>query len=219
MKANAKSIAATTGLVLVISQVAAKAVQDPDESLKAIARAHGGKARLMTHSDLPLPTLDDVVATADLIVEGVIRRAEPSLSPDERIVLTWFTLEASRVWKDMVAARLSPKPGPAPDVVFIEPGGTVQTEGLEIVHISNIRADPPLNVGERVIVFLKRDSSLGAYRLHYGPFGLLRVSNGHVAAANKGVAKRRPLETTHVARIRLKLERLVDASPKRNLYG
>jgi hypothetical protein len=91
--------------------------------------------------------------------------------------------------------------------VFIEPGGVVHVDGLRITMTSNASPDPPLKVGEDVLLFLSWDKDANAFRLQNGPFGLLRIRDQSVDEANKET--RRQLRGKSRIEIEEQIDRLV----------
>ena len=94
--------------------------------------------------EMPFASLSQVVSAADVILRARIIRKESRLTQDELSVHTYFTFMPSRIFKD--------KPGIAPTrntpqmtkpLLFIEPGGVVLVDGLQITMTSNEAAAPP----------------------------------------------------------------------------
>jgi hypothetical protein len=98
-------------------------------------------------------------------------------------------------------------------LVFIEPGGVVHVDRLRITMNTNASADPPLKVGEDVLLFLSWDRDANAFRLQNGPFGLLRIRDQSVEEANKET--RRQLAGKSRVEIEEEIDRLVASRPCR----
>ena len=153
----------------------------------------------------PLP---EVVSAADVIVLGRITSKESRLTQDERFVRTYFTFNPSRIFKDKIGiAPTRNTPQMTTPLVFIESGGVVHVDGLRITMGSNAAADPPLKVGEDVLLFLSWDKDANAFRLQNGPYGLLRIRDQLVDEANKET--RRQLRGKSQIEIEEEIERLV----------
>jgi hypothetical protein len=186
------------------------------DSLKELARANGGKAVSGLDVELPVGSLHVLATGAEVIVHGRIQTIESRLTKDERFVLTYFSLSPQHVFKDTIGLSVSSnRPRNTEPLVFAQPGGTVRVDGLEITYRTNVAAEPPFQVGEEVIAFLNRSPEFEAFVPHYGPFGLLRVRNGSVVAANKDVEGRRPLASTALADVQRQIQALLRSSRDR----
>jgi hypothetical protein len=137
---------------------------------------------------------------------------ESRLTQDERFVRTYFAFNPSRIFKDKIGiAPTRNTPQMTIPLVFIEPGGVVHVDGLRITMNTNASADPPLKVGEDLLLFLSWDKDANAFRLQNGPFGLLRIRDQSVDEANKET--RRQLGGKSRAEIEEEIERLVKGGP------
>ena len=183
------------------------------QSLRDIARTRGGKAKLLIHADMPFGSLPRVVEVADLIVRGRVVKAEPRLSKDEEYVLTYFTLAPTEFLKGSRSTKALSRPGFVPPIVFVEPGGTVREDGLEMTCRNNMTSDPPLQVGEEVLAFLTEREERGTFRLQYAAFGLFRVNGDRVGYANKEVARNHQLDSSNLADV-LRTVRDLIAAPR-----
>jgi hypothetical protein len=76
---------------------------------------------------------------------------------------------------------------------------------------TNASADPPLKVGEEVLLFLNWDRDANAFPLQNGPFGLLRIRDQSVDEVNKDT--RRQLGGKSRVEIEEEIERLVKGVP------
>ena len=182
------------------------------DTLKDRARAHGGKTSSSVHADLPFASLTDVVSRANVVVRARIQEKESRLTNDGNFVRTYYTFSPTRTFKDTVG--INPKrrtPQMTIPLVFFESGGLVKVEGLQIHQTSNTAVDPPLNVGDDVVLLLDWDKDANAFRLQNGPYGLLRVHGETVAEATK--ATKRGLAGKSVSDIEAEIERLVKGVP------
>jgi hypothetical protein len=184
-------------------------------TLKELARQNGGAYKTWMDVQGPLGPLPKLAAEAELIVEGRIVSRITRLNTEETAVLTVFTLLPERVFKDKLQLGALPKPGPTEPLTFFEAGGTVEVDGLRITMTHNVATDPPLSVGDKIIGFFMKHGEGDMLRLHYGPYGLLRVRDGSVLAANAEVARYRPLEHTSVTDVRADIQRLVSQASHR----
>jgi hypothetical protein len=185
------------------------------DSLKDQARANGGKIVAQSQTTMPIGSLATVASGAEVIVQGKILTVEPRLTKDERFVRSYCSILPHRILKDTVGTGSAARPGNTEPLVFAEPGGTVRVDGLEISYRSNLASEPPLEAGEEIIAFLVRAPEWGAFRLHYGPFGLLRLRGDRVVAANQDVERSRPLASNSVSDIQLQLLSLLKSNSGR----
>jgi hypothetical protein len=206
---------ARTGFVVALMLFAKPAGSfEQSDSLKDEARRQGGKVSDYFHVEMPSAPLSEVVGAADVIVRARITNRESRLTRDERFVRTYFTFKPSRIFKDKIGvAATRNTPQMTKPLVFIEPGGVVHVDGLEIAMASNASADPPLKVGENVLLFLNWDKDANVFRLQNGPFGLLRIRDEFVDEANKETRR-------HLAgRSRIDIEEQIDRVTNRVPLG
>jgi len=181
-------------------------------SIKDEARRQGGKVSDYLQVEMPFASLSQVVSAADVILRARIMSKESRLTQDERFVRTYFAFNPSRIFKDkigIVPTRNTPQM--TIPLVFIETGGIVHVDGLEIRMGTNAAADPPLKVGEDVLLFLSWDKDANAFRLQHGPFGLLRIRDQSVYEANKET--HRQLSGKSRIEIEEEIERLIARAP------
>ena len=181
------------------------------QSLRDIARRHGGKASTISFANMPFGSLHRVIEVAEIIVLGRVLKAEPRLSKDEDYVLTYFTLAPTEFLKGSRSATALSRPGFVPPIVFVEPAGTVREDGLEMSSRSNMTSDPPLQVGEEVLAFLTEREERGTFRLQYAAFSLFRVYGDRVGYANKEVARNHQLDSSNLADVLRTVRDLVTA--------
>lgn len=202
-------------LVSILGMAASSLAQISEgERLKARARAQGGKARVMVQGQMPTAPLEMVASEADLIVQGRISAVEPRFLDAEGMVVTYSTVTPTRIYKNAVGAGTARTPSVTAPIIFVAPGGTVYVDGLEISYVmESFVPDPPLQIGEEIIAFLKRRPDSNEFLLHYATFGLLRVNDNKVVAADKLVAKARPLEDDRLPAVQHRIEQLVKRVP------
>jgi hypothetical protein len=207
------TILARTGLLVALTLVPlAAGGSEQSGSLKDEARRQGGKVSDYLQVEMPAAPLSEVVSAADVILRARITSKESRLTQDELSVRTYFAFSPSRIFKDRIGiAPTRNTPQMTKPLVFIEPGGVVHVDGLEITMGSNASADPPLKVGEDVLLFLSWDKDANAFRLQNGPFGLLRIRDQSVDEANKET--RRQLRGRSRIEIEEEIDRLVKGTP------
>ena len=202
---------ARVGLLLALVPLAAGG-SEQSNSLKDAARRQGGKVSDYLQVEMPFASLSQVVSAADVILRARITSKESRLTQDEQFVRTYFAFNPSRIFKDkigIVPTRNTPQM--TKPLVFIEPGGVVHVDGLRITMGSNASADPPLKVGEDVLLFLRWDKDANAFRLQNGPYGLLRIRDQSVDEANK--ESHRQLRGKSRIEIEEEIDRLVKGTP------
>jgi len=199
---------ARTGLLVALTLVSLAAdSSEQSASLKDEARRQGGKVSDYLQVEMTAAPLPEVVGAADVILRARITNKESRLTQDERSVSTYFAFNPSRIFKDkigIVPTRNTPRM--TTPLVFIEPGGVVHVDGLEIRMGTNEAVDPPLQVGEDALLFLSWDKDANAFRLQNGPYGLLRIRGESVEQPNKEI--RRQLRKSRIE-IEEEIERLV----------
>jgi len=204
---------ARTGLLVALTLVPlAAGSSEQSGSIKDEARRQGGKVSDYLQVEMPFASLSQVVSAADVILRARIMSKESRLTQDERFVRTYFAFNPSRIFKDkigIVPTRNTPQM--TIPLVFIETGGIVHVDGLEIRMGTNAAADPPLKVGEDVLLFLSWDKDANAFRLQHGPFGLLRIRDQSVYEANKET--HRQLSGKSRIEIEEEIERLIARAP------
>ena len=195
-------------LVALLVPIPAGSSEQSGDSLKDAARRQGGTAYDYLEVEMPFASLPEVVSAADVIVRARITSKESRLTQDERFVRTYFAFNPSRIFKDKVGI-VPPRNTPrmTTPLVFIETGGIVHVDGLEIRMATNASADPPLKIGEELLLFLSWDEGAAAFRLQNGPFGLLRIRDERVDEANK--ESRRQLRGKSRIQMEEEIDRLV----------
>jgi len=203
---------ARIGLLLAVVYLPAGSSEQFGDSLKDAARRQGGTVSDYFQVEMPFASLSEVVSAADVILRARITSKESRLTHDERFVRTYFAFNPSRIFKDkigIVPTRNTPQM--TTPLVFTEPGGVVHVDGLRITMGSNASADPPLKVGEDLLLFLCWDKDAGAFRLQNGPYGLLRIRDQLVDEANK--ESHRQLRGKSRIEIEEEIDRLVKGTP------
>jgi hypothetical protein len=200
-------------LTLTLVPLPAGSSEQSGDTLKDAARREGGTAYDYLEVEMPFASLSQVVSAADVILRARITSKDSRLTQDERFVRTYFAFNPSRIFKDklgIVPTRNTPRM--TTPWVFIEPGGVVHVDSLRITMGSNASADPPLKVGEDVLLFLSWDKDANAFRLQNGPYGLLRIRDQSVDEANKET--HRQLRGKSRIEIEGEIDRLVKGTPR-----
>ena len=200
----------TVILILLLDTILLSASQATD-SLKARARAHGGKASSIVNLDLPFASLEDVVSAARVIVRARILSTDTKLTKNEDFVKTCHTFTPQRILKDAVGIAPTRRPPQQTiPLVFCELGGVIKVEGLEIRQTVNISVSPPLAIGEEVLLLLDWDSDAEAFILQNGPYGLLRIRGEIVSEDSR--RRTRKLTGKTVGEIEAEIAHLVKGS-------
>jgi hypothetical protein len=194
---------------LTTSLVAPSNPRQQDDSVVALARAHG-KAMVVVNLGCPIFGAADLTRFADIVVYGSIAAVQSRLSFDERTVVTEYEVLPSRILKGPVVSNL-------PGLLMLDslravvPGGIVFHEGLEIaVDVDVFPAAERLHTGEEVVLFLTaHESELGIYRVGGCGSGGFRVVEGRVVAMLRSVAIRRGDQPESLARFLERVQRLV----------
>lgn len=161
------------------------------QSLRDLARDHGGKAEALQAFNLPLLGLSELFARSDLVVHGRIVEQTTRLAPDESYVITYDVLAPMHVIKQTRPTLLA-RPGDVAKIVVRRSGGTVIENGLQMSTSVNIYPESEsFKLGEEVIMLLEFGQSTGVYRYAGGPFGAFRVQDGLVRPMTLSVAERR----------------------------
>jgi hypothetical protein len=80
-------------------------------------------------------------------------------------------------------------------------------DGLELTTTTNDCVDPPLEIGDEVVVFLTTMPGPGYLVPDYGAYGILRVRDGVVSAANETVQQLRPLTFSSVVDLQAEVQK------------
>jgi hypothetical protein len=169
------------------------------DSLKDMARARGGRITVTSDVYLPAPSLAVLASEATVILDGTVALDGAHLTTDETMVLSSYRIVPTRVFKDTAGAVAPKKPALTSGVRFAIPGGRLLVEGLDINYVADLSPDRPLREGERVIVFLVDAPEWKTFRLHFGPYGLLRVTGDKIVAASGYVERVRPIKFPRVS--------------------
>jgi hypothetical protein len=141
------------------------------------AREHGGIERVgmaCGWQDGP-PTLERLVATADVVVHGTIVEVIGILSADQQDVWTHYTVNPMTVVRDRTPRRRVIGSSRLP--IFRSRGGTVFVEGLKITVAETMNGSRVrLDVGDEVILFGRSKHD----HFEFEPFEVFIVKAGTV---------------------------------------
>ena len=174
------------------------------ESLVEQARRLGGKAEAVVELHVPRMTLPEMVGASSLILRGRIAAATPRLSEDESVVYTEYTVEPVEILKLPSALVTASKPGIAPPIIFIQIGGELEVDGLQLRTTSNaVDPENPVSLGNEYWLFLGPATpspstttrvSSRAYQLT-NSYSIFPIVGGHLTTPTRAIAKSRPLPT------------------------
>jgi hypothetical protein len=116
-----------------------------------------------------MPTVDEVLSRADLVVVGTVGSAQSYISENQCYVYTDLALTDTTI----VHSRfpLLTPPNSKPSLTVTQLGGTVSVNGVTFTEIQ--RALAPLKPGQRVLLLLKRkDNKLMIADMFLGAFAI-----------------------------------------------
>jgi hypothetical protein len=135
-----------------------------ERTLRQMAIDHGGITRVIQGCG-PMPSLENVVRGADLIVESIVNGSVSYLTADERDIYTDYDLTIVQVLfqRQMITTT---RPGVAVPIIVKRYGGRVVIDGLTI-EVDAIRNDTrvALKPGEHAYLFAKLDAKDSKWRL------------------------------------------------------
>ena len=146
--------------------------QDPRQTIpEAIAAgAVGGSSTVPSG---PPPSVQALLAQADLIVTGIVGPPRSYLSDDQRDVYTDYLI-ANPIFRYQSKLSSTPTPGTVPSVVVTQLGGTVTVNGVQYTQLEP--ALPPLHAGTTALFVLHRVGNkyfiVGRY------FGVFAIADG-----------------------------------------
>ena len=128
--------------------------------------------------ELAPPTFEDIVAKADLIVQGRVAPAKTYLSDDKMHLYTDYVVTAARVLLQRTGLSVQ-RPGMQTDVVIKQFGGTMVLEGVQISEQDDNM--PPLPVGADLLLILQYNKAESKYELPGEVAGAFSVAAGRIA--------------------------------------
>jgi hypothetical protein len=135
-----------------------------EPTLRRMAIDHGGITRVI-QSCGPMPSLENVVQGADLIVESIVNGSVSYLTADERDIYTDYdlTIVQELFQRQMITTT---RPGVAVPIIVKSYGGRVVIDGLTI-EVDGISNDTrvALKPGEHAYLFAKLDAKDSKWRL------------------------------------------------------
>ncbi|MGH9313792.1 MAG: hypothetical protein ACRD1S_11435 [Vicinamibacterales bacterium] len=129
----------------------------------------------MTRELAPIP-FDYVVASADVIVEGIVQPIGTFVSDDGCDLYTDYVVTP----RSLIAGKLPSPSQPGPSVVVRQWGGETVVDGVKVVFKD--KELPPMMAGQHVILFLASTQSPGLYNIASGPAGVFSVKQGRAKA-------------------------------------
>jgi hypothetical protein len=123
----------------------------------------------------PVP-FDFVVASADVIVEGIVQPIGTFVSDDGCYIFTAYVVTPP----NLIAGRLPSSSQPGPSLVVRQWGGETVVDGVKVVFRDHEL--PPMIAGQHVILFLTSTQSPGVYNIAGGPAGVFSVKQGRAKA-------------------------------------
>ena len=145
-------------------------------SLRDEVRQHGGAWRITYHDDLLLATFDQLINQSDFIIRGRVVDEHTRLSPDEKSVLTDYTIEVLEIFKDPGnVLKIGDK------LVVSKWGGNVVAEGKPV------RVDtpkfPPIPWVQPHVFFIARwrgAAPAGEYLFVGSEIGVVPIEHGQI---------------------------------------
>jgi hypothetical protein len=131
-----------------------------------------------TYFKAPPPSLDGMIADADLVIVGRVLNANGRYEPNGIHVLT-----AHRVRIDELLYIKSGLTPPGDELTFVRNGGDIDLG----THVKRVIEDgfPPVEPGHQYVLFLFWNRALDAWKPAFGPDSVLDVSSGKVLSPGK----------------------------------
>ena len=199
-------VSVLTASALVIASASA-------QSLREIARQHGGNVSNIMDIDCGIASTAELMAQSDLVLRGTITSSKSHLKSDETSVVTDYVVEPVKVFKQRQVASVA-RPGEVAQIIARRPGGKVMDGSLSLS--TSVDAYPEAESfkrGEDVIVFLVYDSVARVYHFTGGPFGVFRIASRHVHPMTHEVATRRGDQPIDLAAFLSRVEREASMRP------
>lgn len=137
------------------------------------AVAAGAVSSVATTPSGPVPRVDDLLRTADLVVVGTVGEPHSYLSDDQRDIYTDYSLLGSVVLFDSRFGALSAPHGD-PTVTVTQRGGTLLVHGVMFTHKESALA--PLRAGREGLFILQRLGN--RYLIAHRYFGAFDLTDG-----------------------------------------
>ena len=126
-----------------------------------------------TYFKAPPPSLDGMIADADLVVVGRLVGGDGRYEPDGIHVLTSHRVKVTEVIH--IKSGLTP---PGEELMFVRNGGDID-EGTRVKRVVE-DGFPALANGHQYVLFLFWNRALGAWKPAFGPDSVLDVTSGKV---------------------------------------
>jgi hypothetical protein len=151
-----------------------------------------GHASTTVNVFLGAASVDEVFSKADLVIHGIIADVKTHFTPDERDVVTDYTVSPMRVVKQDWTASTAKVPGQTRPLIVRCLGGTVVEGGARYTTYTNLYSPSEMfKAGEHAVLFLSWDERAKVYRLSHGPYAAFRVTREQVSAMTKQAANLR----------------------------
>jgi hypothetical protein len=191
-------------LTMAISALPSTA-QEPQDSLKDLARRNGGTIASKVDVGSPATPLRELTQMADVIIRGRLTSMVTRLSDDESTVFRDFTVTVSSILKESPELIRAKTPGPLPTFTLRQIGGTIIVDGLKLTTITNYEdREAPMDAGQEYVLFLSKaqpspsttmTTGAGVYSLTSTHFGAYPIRAGKVGNLTKSVANRSDRKT------------------------
>jgi hypothetical protein len=174
-------------------------------TLPQMARLNAPKPVYVQRSRELVPVaLDDIVATADLIVHGTVAPISTYLSDDQKEMYTDYQVTPLRVILQRGVAT-SPVPGVSQPVIVKRWGGHSVIDGVDVsLEDTDLR---PFEKGVELILILAAHKD-GKYRISGDVAGVLGVSAGRIATSISHVLRAERYAGITVAQLESEVRRL-----------
>jgi len=148
--------------VLLAAIIAATVSVSTQTIPQAIERVRPGPLEIGNLVDWALPSFDEAIREADLIVQGSLTKLRTYLSDDQETLYTDYQLNPVNVIAAKDAkSQMALAPGPVPPIVLRVWGGETTINGVS-VRIYNVELRP-LPTDRPLLLLLTFDSQIGKY--------------------------------------------------------
>jgi hypothetical protein len=151
----------------------------------------------------PGKNIDALLSEADFVIDGTIVKATPGLNDNERWIVTAYELKPRRF---LFVREPSQRPRMDERVTFEHVGGTLEMLGVKVTMSDDLFR--PLNVNERVVVFLKQKAESLSHYVVGGPYGCFTLHGTRLAAMDPSIAGRihADLEGKDISRLATRIQ-------------
>lgn len=175
---------------VLLSMLAGVGRSEAQLTLPERARANNGWTEAVMFIEFDAASIPELVKRADVIVHGIIASIGMALSADEMTVITAYTIEPLRLFKERIPVSTATRPQPTRILIVSHPGGTVSdSRGVMTTIVDAFPANARFSVGDEGLFFLIKNGN--AFAFVDGPSGAFHIKNGIVSAMTKEIAERR----------------------------